>query len=220
MVFDLSLNNTLEFQKMMMDLATNELTAHGVMLFAVLSPSFIFLRIINDNYYTRKKEHCEVKDIHKFIFWFCLNILLGLDLYIIKRLLVWARVLHETVTFDFMSVNVTSFEKFLNQVMKNAHDYYSRYFLGDIIIFKGEFPYIFTIILLMTISSLISILLLYSLNIVKCGVTNTILLCSVISTSYYIIMMELEKDILIWFTPIIYIVIFIIFEHGRVRSLF
>lgn len=108
----MSSQSIIEFQKMLLNVVTNELTSHGAMLFAGLISSFHFLRFI----YERYRKLWGLTIWSKIILYIGLTVLLSFSIYVIERLIFWGRTLHVTMSFVPSGYNFASFYKYHQKV--------------------------------------------------------------------------------------------------------
>jgi len=153
-----------DYQSTLLNIATNELTSHGAMLFAVSISSFTFLRIINDYYINRFPN---IPILNNIILWVFLSILFGVSFYVFFRLIYWARVL-SSAFFVTQDSEHTSFAIYALAVFENTRERLQRSKFEKSVIYpfipKGRFPSWRVIIYDLVVGALISFILIYALG--------------------------------------------------------
>ena len=140
----------------MLIVATNELTSHGAMLFAVLVSLFSLLRILND-------QKGSMDTGRKLISGICISILSSISSYIFVRLLYWARLLNSMTYFDFSNKSITTYREFINEMFNYMHNITQ----GDIfynIIKYGRYKNIHFTLFIIAVGIIVTTTLFYSIN--------------------------------------------------------
>ena len=154
----------MSYQEMLLNVVVNELTSHGAMLFAVLSSSFVFLRIINDYY---KNQCYKINCFNNFILLMISSILFGISIYVFIKIIYWGRILHFTINIsqtpqhDFF-INYTRLV--ISKAVTSLRDSpLEKVFIYPILP-KGGFPNIKVILLDWLIGGIISFTLMSALG--------------------------------------------------------
>ena len=152
------------YQEMLLNVVVNELTSHGAMLFAVLSSSFIFLRIINDYY---KNQCYKINCFNNFIIFIFSSILFGLSLYVFIKLIFWGRMLHFTIGIESEGI-YSSLKDYTNIVSKSTLNSFQDSLFEKLFIYLflplEELPFWNTILKDLFIGGIISISLMSALG--------------------------------------------------------
>lgn len=184
----LDLFNT--FQKMYLDVATNELTSHGALMFAVLSSTFVFLRIINDNF-NRATNNKAISKGRIITYGIMLTVLYGLSIYVFGRLIEWARLLNEILFFDEIANNYTTFTSFVGDITRPLKERLTKTIYGFLLT-RGPFPSLITISIDLSLGSICTMVSFYAIGILDtlCKKQKIILVISSVIISLILIMMS------------------------------
>jgi hypothetical protein len=153
-----------DYQSVLLNIAINELTSHGVMLFAVLTSSVAFLRIINDYY----KNRCyKIPKTNNVILWIFLSTLFGLSFYVVIKLVFWARVL-SSATYLSQTPKHISFVNYTRAVYAHARGTLQDNPYEKLVFYsflpRGKFPHWRIFVMDLGVGGLISFWLMYALS--------------------------------------------------------